>query len=200
MPRKHAIDYKEDTIAGGWHGERERFYSRVFAELDPQHTRTPDPAVIDILSRMGYTMHLLKSAVDDFLKPYNLTSAKFRLLMWLMACEKAEFSDGLLPSQLSHFQGISPNTVSALLDGLEEQALIRRARHPIDHRKRIVTMTESGRERLEHIGIAYKHFAEATITQLSPDERQQLTVLLDKLADSVRAAHQSIEHVAEPRV
>jgi DNA-binding MarR family transcriptional regulator len=198
MPRKRKIDYTDDARSEGWHGERERFYRLIFAELDPNHIRTPDPAVIDILWRMGYTMHLLKSAIDDFLKPYNLTGAKFRLLMWLLACEKAEFSDGLLPSQLSHFQGISPNTVSALLDGLEVQGLIRRARHPLDHRKRIVTMTEIGRERLEHIGTAYKHFAEAAISELSSDERQQLTDLLDKLADSIRAAQQQIGHAPEP--
>jgi DNA-binding MarR family transcriptional regulator len=198
MPQKHVIDPNKDAIPDHWHGDREGMYRRIFAALDPEYKFSPDPAVINIMWRMGYTMHLLKSAIDEFLKPYNLTGAKFRLLMWLLACEKAEFSDGLLPSQLSHFQGISPNTVSALLDGLQEQGLIQRARHPTDHRKRIVTITDAGRQRLAHIGAAYKTFAETTITGLSPDERQALTDLLDKLADSIRATQQqNTEHTPE---
>lgn len=195
MPRKHVIDQNKnsrDAVSDRWHGEREELYQRIFATLDPTHRLSPDPAVMNILWRMGYTMHLLKSAIDEFLKPYNLTGAKFRLLMWLLACEKAEFSDGLLPSQLSHFQGISPNTVSALLDGLQEQGLIQRARHPTDHRKRIVTITDAGRERLEVISIVYKQFAEATTAGLSPDEHHVMTQLLDKLADSIRTAQQQI--------
>jgi DNA-binding MarR family transcriptional regulator len=191
MPRKHVIEDKQDVRPELWHGERETFYKRIFAALDPEHKRSPEPAVINVMWRLGYTMHLMMAASDDFLKPYNLTSAKFRLLMWLLACEKAGFSDGLLPSQLSHFQGISPNTVSALLDGLQEQGLIQRVRHPTDHRKRIITITDAGRQRLESIGAAYKNFAEATIAGLSPDERQMLTGLLDKLVDSIRAAQQA---------
>ncbi|MHB8627158.1 MAG: MarR family winged helix-turn-helix transcriptional regulator [Aggregatilineales bacterium] len=194
MPRKHVTDENEDGRPELWDGERATFYKRIFSALDPDHTHSPDPAVIGVMWRLGYTMHLMMAASDDFLKPYNLTSAKFRMLTWLLACEKAGFSDGLLPSQLSHFQGISPNTVSALMDGLQEQGLIQRIRHPTDHRKRIITITDAGRDRLGHIGVAYKHFAEATIAGLSPDERQTLAGLLDKLADSIRAAQAQGDH------
>src|SRR5579859_2589273 len=147
MRRKHVIDdnndSKEHTDPEQWFKERHAFYQRIYGAMDPTRLYTPDPAVSEVLWRMGYTIHMMSSATDDFLKPYNLTGAKFRLLLWLFACEKSDFQDGLLPSQLSKIQGITPNTVSSLLDGLQEQGLIERVRHPSDHRKRIVTITEA---------------------------------------------------------
>ena len=163
---------------------RQALFQRVFSALKGQGPH-PDMSIMNVLRQLHRADHVLSTAYDEFLKPYNLTSAKYRLLSWLMACDKVGFSDGLLPSQLSFVQAISPNTVTVLLHGLQEQGLIARARHPVDHRKQIITITESGRELLKRLLPVYFDFMQSSLAGLTVEERVTLANLLGKLVDSI---------------
>ena len=174
---------------------REALFKRVFGALNGQGPH-PDMSIINVLRQLHRADHALSTAYDDFFKPYNLTSAKYRLLTWLMACDKVGFSDGLLPSQLSFVQAISPNTVTVLLQGLQEQDLIARARHPIDHRKQIITITEAGRELIQRLLPIYFDYMQSSVAGLTVGERLTLAHLLGKLVDSVeqsQLAHRPLD-------
>lgn len=60
----------------------------------------------------------------------NCQAPRWGLLMRLYIEEVSGNMSGLSPSQLSHYQHVSKNTVSALLRGLEEQGLIARQARP----------------------------------------------------------------------
>lgn len=144
-----------------------------------------DESPMKLFAHVHKTYNIMSAATEDFLRPYNLTSAKFRMLTWLLACDKIGFNDGLLPSQLSRFQGVSPNTTSSLLAGLEEQELIQRVKHPTDNRKQIITITDEGRKLIHEVGPRYVQFMDALSSALSQEERQILMTLLNKMAHAI---------------
>ncbi|HJZ55002.1 MAG TPA: MarR family transcriptional regulator [Gemmataceae bacterium] len=49
-------------------------------------------------------------------------------------------------SGLSDELGVTPRNVTALVDGLEEEGLVRRVPHPTDRRATVVELTETGAE------------------------------------------------------
>ncbi len=131
------------------------------------------------------TYNILVAAQDDALRPLKLSSAKYRMLMWLLACERADFPDGRLPSALSRFQGVTPNTISALISGLEQEGWIERQKHPTDARKTILNITALGRNLIEETNQQFNSWVGHTLGDLSEEERQILITLLDKMANSI---------------
>ncbi len=173
---------------------------RIFSQAFGSGTHDPAaiPESMDLVRNVHKAHHVLDAAHDEYLKPYNLTTAKFRLLMWLLACEKVGYDDGLLPSELSRFQGISPNTVSSLLSGLQEQGLIQRAKHSTDHRKQIITISDAGRDLFNQISTRYLDYMHATLSGLSHEEREILITLLKKMVVSIQSATEAEHHNAHP--
>jgi DNA-binding MarR family transcriptional regulator len=131
------------------------------------------------------TYNIMVAAHDDMLRPLNLSWAKYRLLVWLLACERAEYPDGRLPSALSKFQGVTPNTISALIGGLEDEGWIERQKHPTDARKTILNITDTGRTLVEDTHVQSNEWVGQLLKDLSEEERQILITLLDKMAKSI---------------
>src|SRR5882724_1185306 len=78
-PEKH-VDRHADKHADKI---REALFQRVFSALKG-HGPHPDMSIMNVLRQLHRADHVLSTAYDDFLKPFNLTSAKYRLLSWLM--------------------------------------------------------------------------------------------------------------------
>ncbi len=150
-----------------------------------------DESIMSLIRNVHHAYHVMDSAHEEYLKPFALTGAKLRMLTWLLACDKVGYADGLLPSQLSRFQNVSPNTVSSLLAGLEDQRWIERTKHPTDNRKQIITITDSGRTLLQSVFPKYKQFIDSTMIGLSREEREILVTLLNKLTQSMQDALQT---------
>jgi DNA-binding MarR family transcriptional regulator len=93
---------------------------------------------------------------------------------------------GLLPSELSRFLGVSRNTVSALLNGLEEQGLIERHLHPTDRRQFLIRITPGGHDLVCARAPEFGAFVASMFEVLSLEERATLLALLDKLYESLR--------------
>jgi DNA-binding MarR family transcriptional regulator len=144
-----------------------------------------DQSAHSLYRQMHKTYNVMVAAHDEILRPLNLSSAKYRLLLWLHACERADYPDGRLPSALSRFQGVTPNTISALIGGLEAEGWIVRHKHPTDARKTVLDITDTGRalveESSQHFNRAVSHLFE----DLSEEERQILITLLDKMGKSI---------------
>jgi DNA-binding MarR family transcriptional regulator len=161
-------------------------YQEVFAKAFGDNL----PAFFDhsahALNRQVHkTYNIMVAAQDDILRPLNLSSAKYRMLMWLLACERAGYDDGRLPSALSRFQGVTPNTVSTLLAGLEGEGWIERRRHPSDARKIILSITDSGRDLVEQSNERFNKAVSHLLRGLDDAERQTLITLLDKMSRSM---------------
>ncbi len=167
-----------------------RPYRDVFAKAFGDQLEGHDISAHQLTGQLHKTYHLLGVANEEFLRPYGLTTAKFRMLMWLLASERAGYDDGLLPSMLSRFHGVSPNTTSSLIAGMEQQSLLRREKHPTDNRKTILRLTDSGRELVEHIRMDFDAFSRSLVSGLSKEERDILITLLEKMSKSISVGNE----------
>lgn len=90
-------------------------------------------------------------------------------------------------SELGEPLGMSPRSMTVLVDGLAKEGLVRRVSHPHDRRIKLVELTKAGR-RVAEQELAPSLAAAATLfNDFTPEERGQLLRLLEKLTDSLRA-------------
>lgn len=61
-------------------------------------------------------------------------------------------SSDLSPTEIASALEMPPHAISRRLDALEKQRLIRRRLDPRDARRRVLSLTKAGRERLERAG------------------------------------------------
>lgn len=131
---------------------------------------------------------LLSGALERNMAQYNLSTSKLRILFWLkMRADEGKDGGGLLPSELSRFHGVTPNTMSSLLNSMRESGLIEQINHPKDRRKHVIKITQAGEAVLHEVGPAYKHYVDELFTGLSEEERQILITLLQKVIFSARS-------------
>ena len=157
-----------------------------------EHPPEVDEALADIFAiqdmrsfylyrKLQRVNHLLRHLVDKFRSGDKLSHARMRLLIRLEVNDRLGVDEGLLPSELSRWLGVSRNTVSALLNGLEEQGLITRQAHPTDRRRVQIHITETGQKQVRQYAPPMGAFLDGLFDALSPDERDTLLTLLEKL-------------------
>jgi len=153
--------------------EVERIMADIFS--------TEDMSKLELFRKLKAVSHLLSHLAGEYRKDVKLSQARMRLLIWLAVSDRMGNERGLLPSELSRFLGVSRNTVSALLNGLEEQGLIERHLHPTDRRRLIIRITPGGHDLVCARAPEFGAFVASLFEALSPEERATLLALLDKL-------------------
>ncbi|MBM9509343.1 MarR family transcriptional regulator [Streptomyces sp. KK5PA1] len=139
-------------------------------------TRSSDVLVDDLFR----TTVRLRTYVDAQLRSHGLSVSRLRLLRAL-----ATTTEPLRMRDLGEALDVAPRTVTSLVDALEREGLVERARHPTDRRAYLLTLTPTGRTvhaRAEEIDRAALSTATATLT---PTQRTTLLDLLSTLRASV---------------
>jgi DNA-binding MarR family transcriptional regulator len=181
--------------------------------MDPRHKSDHEARFRKMFSRgfspeeqstieLMRTLHIANRLIDNFAErntaKYHLSTAQMRILYWLKMHEDEAIDGGLLPSELSKFQGVTPNTVSSLLNHLRVAGLIEQVNHPDDRRKRIIKITQSGRDLLSQMEPDHMNSLRDMFSGLSHEERQILVTLLWKLIQSVKT-RMECENENEPK-
>ncbi|GAA2068955.1 MarR family transcriptional regulator [Streptomyces albiaxialis] len=95
-------------------------------------------------------------------------------------------SGPLTPSELAGIEGLQTQSLTRVLNDLEEQGRIRRTRSDVDARRQDITLTAAGREALDaHVRDGNAWLAAALRQTLSPAERDMLRIaagLLEQVA------------------
>jgi DNA-binding MarR family transcriptional regulator len=89
----------------------------------------------------------------------------------------------LTPREVANKVGLTPSTVTALLDRLEAAGLATRAAHPTDRRKSVITITDRGREMLVQV----QEWMRAALSELRPDRLPDTVTALTELATALDA-------------
>jgi DNA-binding MarR family transcriptional regulator len=162
--------------------------ARYRAFLESSFGGETDMSTMELFGNLLKTYHILSSLAERNIARHSLSTAKLRILYWLKmrAADGAE-GGGLLPSELSRFHGVTPNTISSLLNSLREAELIEQLNHPVDRRKRIIKITQKGLDLLQEVGPEHFRYVRDLLTDLSAEERQILNTLLRKLSQSLKA-------------
>jgi DNA-binding MarR family transcriptional regulator len=118
--------------------------------------------------------------VKSRLQQGGVSYARMRLL-YALRCGGSR-----IMSSLSGVLGVTPRNVTALVDALEEEGLVRRRPHPTDRRATVIELTGRG---FETTGGMYDEHREAVgelFEGLSGDEQRELLRLLGTLREALR--------------
>ena len=107
----------------------------------------------------------------------NLTIPQFLVLYMLLLAERP-----LGPTELSKLLPIEPQSITTVLDRLEDKAFVVRRRSPKDRRAVKVRLTQDGHDLLRDQIPMMKRLLEYTVGTLSPEERRSLATISQKLS------------------
>ena len=96
-------------------------------------------------TRIIETSRLLRSLVEQRLKPYGMTRAQFATLARL------ERQDGLAQHELAESLEVQPIAMVRLVDQLSADELVERRADPADRRCNRLFLTSRGRDRLREL-------------------------------------------------
>jgi DNA-binding MarR family transcriptional regulator len=119
---------------------------------------------------------IVQARVDDTLRPFGLTFARYEALVLLTFARRQELPMGKMGERLM----IHPTSVTNIVDRLETQGLAVRLPHQTDRRTTLVRITEAGRALVER---ATKEVVASAfgLESLSEAEHDELTAIVRKL-------------------
>lgn len=85
---------------------------------------------------------IMLGRVDEELRDWDLTFARYELLMLLHFSSRGSLPLGVIGARLQ----VHPTSVTSAVDRLEEQRFVRREPHPEDRRAKLAVLTDEGRE------------------------------------------------------
>lgn len=136
--------------------------------------------------RLCFQTLSLASGIDNdcarLLAPHGLSEGRFVMLFLLDTA-----SEGLAPNELAERAGVTRATVTGLLDGLEREALIER--HAVSHDRRAlrIRLTDKGKQTAKQVFDSHSLWIASLFGNLSAVEREQLSMLLNKVAANLDA-------------
>jgi DNA-binding MarR family transcriptional regulator len=126
-------------------------------------------------AKLRRSARIVSAVYDEALAPIGVSVAQYSLLRMLERagpCSLSEFGEAT---------GHDRTTLNRTLGALEKQGLVESA-NGTDRRKRIVALTEEGRE-LAKRGTPYWREAEARIDEALGEDRAALFALLDRVEE-----------------
>ncbi|MFC3687933.1 MarR family winged helix-turn-helix transcriptional regulator [Aquipuribacter hungaricus] len=127
----------------------------------------------DILDRLLAVASLLTLDTARFALSEGMTEARVHLLWELHR------SGPVAQRPLATALGVTPRTVTGLVDALEASGHVVRAAHPTDRRASVVTLTSAGEAFAERLVAMHADLATQLVGDLSPRRRDGLATGLD---------------------
>ena len=130
---------------------------------------------------LGWAAQMAKCAMDARVSRYDVTPVQAHVLMYLHQ------HGGQAPQrELTEFLRAKPSTVNGILDRMEEKGLARRSVIGEDARRRLITLTDKGREQQSRFTESFLANEEAMVRGFSPAERETLLELLERIVENLK--------------
>jgi len=97
-------------------------------------------------------------------------------------------------SSISDELGVTRRNITALVDALEEEGLVRRKPHPTDRRATVIEMTGRGERTMDGIYDEHRAAVAELFAELDEEDRRELTRMLGALREALRR-----EGICNPR-
>ena len=134
------------------------------------------PAAMTATTSIMRAQQLILACVEDVLRPFDLTFARYEALVLLAFSREGALPLGKMGARLM----VHPTSVTNIVDRLEHQGLVRRTAHPTDRRTTLAEITEDGRRTVAKAteAVSATNFGMAALTDRELD---QVTDLLRKV-------------------
>lgn len=126
--------------------------------------------------------NLLNNEMTAYLKDFNLTPAKFNVLMVI---QHQGGKDGISQVEISKKLIVTASNMTRLLDKMQREKLVDRASQEGDRRVKIIKITEKGSKLLDAVWPGYKERLEKLASGLDKDEQKTVSEKLIKLVHSL---------------
>ncbi|HUJ07958.1 MAG TPA: MarR family transcriptional regulator [Streptosporangiaceae bacterium] len=136
-------------------------------------------SLLNLLFRLAPT---LVGLLDMGARDYGLGFARGRVLWALRE------SGPVLMRALSDALGVSPRTVTGLVDALEADGWVTRAPHPGDRRATIISLTPAATSTLERLDESYRTLAYDLLRDIPDDDLSRCRGVIRQLEDRLEAA------------
>jgi DNA-binding MarR family transcriptional regulator len=156
-------------------------FNRRMQEMIKDMSNVDDLSGFEINSRIRILANVFDSLMHQRENEKAISGPRVGILMRLMMDEEMEFGSSLTPTILSRLQGVSKNTVSSLIRGLEDQGLVTREIDQTDKRIFRLRITERGRQLVKEDVPQIAQYLNTITSGLTAEEKVQLIALLDKL-------------------
>ena len=131
-----------------------------------------------------YTSVRIRKRAADFFRRYDLTDAKFNVLMLLE--HHCRPDGGLSQIELSRMLLVNRANITSLIDRMEKVGLVERTPDPEDRRLNLIRLTDLGRDRLHAAQEAYFQEIGETMSVLDEQEVDALIRSLEKIRANLR--------------
>ncbi|MCD4781976.1 MAG: MarR family transcriptional regulator [Candidatus Omnitrophica bacterium] len=121
--------------------------------------------------------NLLNNAMISCLKEFDLTPAKFNVLMTIRHQGETE---GISQVEISKHLIVTPSNMTRLLDKLEREKLVHRFDRKNDRRVNVVRITERGSSLLDRVWPGYNRMLKKVGSQLNLADQRKLSQLVIK--------------------
>ena len=138
--------------------------------------RLQTPAVQLHRQLIWTSLHLQRS-IEKALAPLDLSTAQFYILLSLGQCE----GQVATPTQIGRQLALERVNLTAIMDRMERDDLIRRERHPSDRRCCLIRLTDHGREVLDRAIDLYLPAIGELLAPLESKEQEQTRMTLAKV-------------------
>jgi DNA-binding MarR family transcriptional regulator len=118
--------------------------------------------------------------VRSRLQDRGLTYARMRLL-GALHCHGPQ-----IMTSISDELGVTRRNITALVDALEEEGLVRRRPHPTDRRATVIELTPEGERRTDAMYDEHREAVAELFCGLSEEDQRELIRLLDLLRGALR--------------
>lgn len=137
-----------------------------------------EPRISYVIARLE---RAVRAGINERVRPHGLTTLQYTTLSLLGARGQP-----LSNAQLARRAYMTPQSMLAVIDALEQKGLIRRDPHPNHRRVYPATLTAKGRRVLAACDAAVTGMEEEMLAELDPGER---AALLASLKACVRSLH-----------
>jgi DNA-binding MarR family transcriptional regulator len=138
--------------------------------------RWPGGAPMAAATSIMRAQQIVLARVDEALKPFDLTFARYEALVLLTFSQRGSLPLGKMGERLM----VHPTSVTNIVDRLEAQALVRRVDHPTDRRTTLCEITPAGRSLVTKATKAVTAI-DLGVAGLTDRDLDELTHLLGKL-------------------
>jgi DNA-binding MarR family transcriptional regulator len=135
----------------------------------------PDDDALHAWRQMWYTFLKLQRKIEEMLDPYGLALSQFEALA------KVGMNPGVIQQDLVKYLLVTKGNVGALVDRLEESALIERRPDPSDRRANRLFLTPAGTAMVTEIFDKHRVLVREMFDPLNSSQRKTLHGLLKEL-------------------
>ena len=153
------------------------------AESHSDVSQSVDPRISYVIARLE---RAVRAGINERVRPYGLTTLQYTTLSLLGARGQP-----LSNAQLARRAYMTPQSMLAVIDALEEKGLIRRDPHPNHRRVYPATLTAKGRRVRAACDAAVTAMEEEMLAELDARERAALVASLKSCVRSLHAGFPS---------